>query len=105
MPKRLLQRCCPDDHIREFRSAAKRRYEDGLILAASGHGTGAIYLWGYSAEMILKAAYFSVIGLSETDKITWPGHLQPAIQRGRGLNIAWPNQGAGHNVRAWAELP
>jgi hypothetical protein len=56
--------------------------------------------------MVLKAAYFSLFGLAEDDVITWPGHIQPAINRGRAapLSIAWPNQGAGHNVLAWAEL-
>src|SRR5262249_29511660 len=43
-------------------------------------------------------------GLAETEAITWAGHLQPAIARGRSWGIAWPHQGAGHNVRAWAEL-
>jgi hypothetical protein len=52
--------------------------------------------------MTLKAAYFSLFGLTEDDTITLHGHLQPAINRGRAapLFIAWPNQGAGHNVRA-----
>lgn len=55
--------------------------------------------------MIVKAAYFaSVVGLADDDPITWAGELNPAIQTGRGLNINWPRQGAGHNVRAWAEL-
>src|SRR5205085_1049225 len=52
----------------------------------------------------LKAAYFSLIGLPETQVITWRGDLQPAINRGVGTGIAWPASGAGHNVRAWAEL-
>ncbi len=103
MPRRLLQRCQPDS-IREFRAAALRRFDDGLILAAKGNGTGAIYLWGYCAEMVLKAAYFSLIGLTETDVITWQGHLIPAIHRGRAIGLAWPSQGAGHNISAWAEL-
>jgi hypothetical protein len=56
--------------------------------------------------MTLKAAYFSLSGLAEDAVITVPGHIQPAINRGRAapLRIAWPNPGAGHNVRAWAEL-
>ncbi len=104
MPKRLPARWQPES-IREFRASALQRFEDGLALAALGHRTGAIYLLGYSAEMILKAAYFRLIGLNETDVITWPGHIQPAIHRGRNvLGIAWPNLGQGHNVRAWAEL-
>jgi hypothetical protein len=103
MPRRLLDRCEPDS-IREFRAAARERFDDGLALAAAGRPTGAIYLWGYAAEMALKAAYFALIGLANTTVITWSVHLQPAIARGRAMGIAWPNQGAGHNVRAWAEL-
>jgi hypothetical protein len=54
--------------------------------------------------MTLKAAYFALIGLADSDTITWPNHLQPAIHHGKTLGIVWPNPGAGHNVRAWAEL-
>jgi hypothetical protein len=103
MPKRLLDRC-RSDSILEFRAAARRRFEDGVTLAAAGRRTGAVYLWGYTAEMTPKAAYFALIGLGETDVITWAGELQPAIARGKFLGITWPSQGAGHNVRAWAEL-
>jgi hypothetical protein len=106
MPRRLLDRCQPDS-IQQFRAAARKRYDDGLALAATHQRTGAIYLWGYTAEMVLKAAYFAFIGLAENATITVHGqqsHLSQAIQRGRSLHIAWPNQGAGHNIRAWSEL-
>ena len=103
MPRRLLERCGPDS-IREFRSAGRQRFDDGLALAAVGRRTGAIYLWGYAAEMILKSAYFSVVGLDESAEITWKGHLRTAIQSGRAIGIAWPPSGEGHNIRAWAEL-
>jgi hypothetical protein len=104
MPTSLLARCQPDC-IREFRLSAKQRYNDGLALAAAGRRTGAIYVWGYVAEMILKAAYFSLTGLPDSSPITWTFNLKPAIMRGQVVfGIAWPNQGAGHNVRAWAEL-
>src|SRR5258708_2471085 len=105
MPRRLIDRCQADS-IGEFRACARQRFHDGLALAAGGNRTAAIYLWGYATEMTLKAAYCSLFGLAEDDVITVPGHIQPAINRGRAppLSIAWPNQGAGHNVRAWAEL-
>ena len=104
MPKRLPDRWQPES-IREFQVAARQRFEDGLALAGQGRRTGAIYLWGYSAEMTLKAAYFRLTGLVDTDVITWGGHLQPAIDRARNvLGIVWPYPGQGHNVRAWAEL-
>src|SRR4051794_15806998 len=105
MPRRLLDRCQPDS-IREFRASARQRYQDGLALAGAGRRTAAVYLWGSAAEMTLKAAYFSLSGLAEDDAITVPGHIQPAINLGRAppLSIAWPPQGAGHNLGAWAEL-
>jgi len=105
MPRRLLNRC-NQDSIREYRAAARQRFDDALAMATAGapRRTGAIYLWGYSIEMILKAAYFSLIGLPETRVIGWGTDLRPAIHRGRAMGIAWPPQGEGHNVRAWAEL-
>jgi hypothetical protein len=105
MPRRLIDRCRPES-IREFRASARQRYNDGLALAGAGNRTAAIYLWGYAAEMTLKAAYFSLFGLAEGDVITVTGHMHPAINRGRlpPLSIAWPTLGAGHNVRSWAEL-
>jgi hypothetical protein len=103
MPRRLLDRCNPDS-IREYRAAARQRFDDALELAGHGRRTGAIYFWGYTAEMVLKAAYFSLIGLPQTHQLNWGMHLRPAIHRGRALGIAWPHQGEGHNVRAWAEL-
>jgi hypothetical protein len=103
MPRRLLDRCLPDS-IREFRASARQRHYDALSMAASDRRLAAIYLWGYSAEMILKAAYFTLIGLGENTPITMNGHIWPAVARGRSLGVAWPGSGAGHNVRAWAEL-
>jgi len=103
MPRRLLDRCSPDS-IREFRAAARQRFDDALAMAGDGRRTGAIYLWGYTAEMILKAAYFSLIGVPETQTLGWAADLQPAIVRGRNLGIHWPAQGEGHHVRGWAEL-
>jgi hypothetical protein len=103
MPRRLPARWQPES-IREFRASARQRFDEGMALAAAGYRTGAIYLWGYAAEMTLKAAYFSLLGRGETAVLTPGGDIGPAINAGRGMGIAWPNQGQGHNVRAWAEL-
>jgi hypothetical protein len=103
MPRRLPARWQPES-IREFRASARQRFEDGLALAVAGHRTGAIYLWGYTAEMILKAAYFTLQGRAELAVLTWRTDILPAIIAGRGMGIAWPLHGQGHNVRAWAEL-
>lgn len=103
MPRRLLDRCQPDS-IFEFLASARQRYNDGLTASAGGRRLAAIYLWGYSAEMMLKAAYFALIGVGDGEPLTMNGHIRPAINRGRALHIAWPQRGEGHNVRAWAEL-
>src|SRR3954471_35739 len=99
MPKRLLTRCRPDS-VREFRVSARHRYNDGLTAAAGGRGLAAIYLWGYCAEMTLKAAYFSLLGVGEATHLQTGLHMNPAIRLGRGLGIAWPPGGQGHNMRA-----
>lgn len=104
MPRRLPDRWQPEC-IREFRASARQRFDDALALAAAGRRTGAIYLWGYCAEMLLKAAYFAVIGVADTDPITWNGDIVPGINRRRiTFHIVWPHPGQGHNVRAWSEL-
>ena len=54
--------------------------------------------------MLLKAAYFSVKGVGQATHLQMAGFIRPSIHLGRGLGIAWPLSGDGHNVRAWAEL-
>ena len=46
--------------------AAEQRYWDGSALAASdaGHETGAVYLLGYTVEMLLKTACFRTAGIA-----------------------------------------
>jgi hypothetical protein len=104
MPKRLPDRWRPES-IQEFRASARQRFDDGLTLAAGDCRAGAIYLWGYCAEMLLKAAYFSVIGIHETTALDWKTHILAAMQKGQTVfHIPWPPKAQGHNVPAWAEL-
>jgi hypothetical protein len=104
MPRILPDRWQPES-IREFRASARQRFDDALACAGQGRRTGAIYLLGYSAEMLLKGAYFSALGHGETATLGWRTEILPAIHRGRNtFVIPWPPQGQGHNVRAWAEL-
>jgi len=62
VPQQLLARCQPDS-IREFRVSARQRYDDGVAALAANHRLAAIYLWGYSAEMTLKAAKLTLAHL------------------------------------------
>lgn len=62
--------------IRSLRVAAEQRHRDALqLLARAGakpdrkHRWAAVYLWGYTAEMMLGAAAFKAMGFSLTEKI------------------------------------
>jgi hypothetical protein len=103
MPKPLPARWRPEC-IREFRASARQRFDDGMALAAAGRRTGAIYMWGYCAEMLLKAAYFSLKGFSDNAPITWKADIAPAIHWAKTFHkIAWKGN-SGHDVIGWAEL-
>jgi hypothetical protein len=100
MPKRLLDRRKPDC-ISEFRAAARWRFQDGVSLAGAGRRTATIYLWGYAAEMLLKAAYFHAIGFSATRPIT-PADLRGAVANAPRLGFSWA--GNLHSLESWARL-
>ena len=102
MPRLLKQRFQPDS-IAQFRVSARIRHEDASQLARSGRGLAAIYLWGYVAEMTLKAAYFAQAGYSDT----WPigkKEFQNTASQAQSYGMSW-SAGAGlHRIPQWAEL-
>jgi hypothetical protein len=99
----LIERCSPDC-ILEFRRASAIRHQDACLLAKKDRRTAAIYLWGYAAEMTLKAAYFTLAGFSETQPIR-PKDLSLAMgPSARSCGFSWPPEGRGHNLTCWAEL-
>jgi hypothetical protein len=101
MPRPLPQRFTPDS-IREFRASARVRHEDGVSAAEAGRRTAAIYLWGYSAEMTLKAAYFALIGFADRQPITLTD-LRAARTHAVGvLGVTWPTHSL-HDLRGWAD--
>jgi hypothetical protein len=74
---------------------------DGDALAAAGRRMGAMYVWGYSAEMCLKAWYFEETAMAATHPVT-PAHLKMAKQRAKILATkVFENL---HDLVAWAEL-
>src|SRR4051794_34591043 len=97
MPRRLPDRF-QDDSILEFRAAARQRSLDAIALQAAGRRTGAIYLWGYVAEMILKAAFFDVSGFRETQSIT-----KNDLRDGLGTLPGFGRNRPLHHLGLWAE--
>ncbi len=78
--------------------AAEQRYWDGLTLAHAdtGNETGALYLLGYVAEMLLKTAYFRVAGVPFADNVA------PSLKAASN-NAAWLG-GNLHNLQSWVAL-
>jgi hypothetical protein len=97
MPRRLPDRFRPDS-IAEFRAAARQRSLDAIALQGQGRRTAAVYLWGYVAEMILKAAFFEVSGFAEHQTIT-RRDLQNALATLPGIGGNPPL----HHLGLWAQ--
>jgi hypothetical protein len=97
----LISRLSPTESIRRFRAAAILRYREACCLAINEERLGALYLSGYSAEMLLKAAYFRLISKGLDDPITrtdFDAARTTAVKLGilRGRNL--------HDLRWWQDL-
>lgn len=55
--------------LQDFALAAEERFLDAQVLLAGGHGTGAAYVVGYVAEMLLKSAVFLFDGARPSDMV------------------------------------
>lgn len=106
MPRPLFQRLAPHNSIREFTLAGLQRYRDGLRLIDAGRRLGAIYLLGYSAEMLLKAAYFSHLGFGDTQPVQ-KSDLEAAVGKkvtSQAAQLNTPVTSDYHDIRCWAAL-
>ena len=87
--------------VQEFDFAAAQKYREGVALMATGHSGTGIYLLGYSAEMLLKNAYFRFTGASAVDRIQ--PRLAPALAAGRLYLPAIPHESY-HSLQFWSLL-
>lgn len=97
----LAARLRPAETVQDLADAQEERYWEGLELMTRGHAGAGIYLMGYSAEMVLKYAYFLVRRYSLLDVV--PGLLGTAHRRAQTLNVAESHEGY-HNPVFWCEL-
>jgi hypothetical protein len=102
MPRGLIDRCQVDS-IAEFWAAAAQRFRDAEAAARAGRRTGAIYLWGYVAEMTLKSAYFRAVGFAENDPVTLQ-HRRQAEVEARQQHFTTAGRSFPHDPLAWAQL-
>jgi hypothetical protein len=100
----LLSRCSAYDSWGEMEQAAEERHIDGLCLATSDdrRSTGAIYLLGYVAEILIKLAYYRVRGLARNDPVA--GELRDMRNRAQLLGSPWTGGQSRHQVQDLAYL-
>lgn len=88
--------------IASFEAAAEEKYEGGFNLMATVSPGNGIYLMGYAAETLLKAAYFRIIGLAETTPIA-KQDLKNARADAMALSVTASDEQF-HSVEFWGEL-
>ena len=62
----------PPDTITAFLTAAPERFAEGMRLLDAGCRGGAVYLFGYVGEMVIKAVAFRHYGYAPSDEIAKP---------------------------------
>ena len=87
--------------VQEFDLASAQKYREGTALVVAGHSGAGIYLLGYSADMLLKNAYFRFTGASAIDRVQ--PRLAPALAAGRFSIPAVPHESY-HSLRFWTLL-
>ena len=85
--------------VQHYAMAAEDKYWEGLELILSERFGAGIYLMGYTAETILKHAYFRLIGSRPVDA----PNLAGARQRARIETLSTPHENY-HSVLFWGEL-
>ncbi len=88
------------DTIQKLEAASDRRFREAEILNDNNGLNGAIYLYGYVAEMCLTASYFRLIGYSTKSEITRDDRIL-AVQNARDLNIMSLRE---HDILGWARF-
>ncbi len=94
-----------DDFVSTFEAAASRNFIDAKILRRSGRRAAAIYLYGYSVEMRVKAAYFQALfqatGMPPDSRITATSRRQEVDS---WHMIHAPRKPGPHDIEGWANL-
>jgi hypothetical protein len=97
----FVTRLSAKETTRRFRAAATLRYREACCLATNEERLGALYLTGYAAEMVLKAAYFRLIGKGPDDPIA---SIDRDRARNTGKRLGIPPARNFHDLRWWLDL-
>lgn len=85
--------------LQDIELAAGEKYKEGCALKGAGYDGAAIYLLGYTAEMVLKYACFRYMGEPGNRQVR--GLLAPARNRARAYLPGISVEGY-HSVWFWA---
>jgi hypothetical protein len=98
-----------DDYIATFERAASRNFKDAERLQSGSRKLGAIYLYGYSVEMLVKSAYFRMAFAAAQPVLPATTRIDNARRRSatnendpqgnRLATVASP-----HDISGWAAL-
>ena len=80
------------ESIQVYEEAAEARYLEGLELIQRGYSGGGVYLLGYVAEILLKAAFFRIRGYAIDRTIS----AEDRSKEKTGVS-------KGHDVLEWAK--
>jgi hypothetical protein len=89
------------DTVAKFERAARRRYTEAARLVHA-EPLGAIYLFGYTIEIRLKAAYYRLSGLAPNSDIN--PYRKAAERQIRQLRKLPAYAAVGHDLYGWALL-
>jgi hypothetical protein len=100
----LLARITTTDTWPEMERAAHERYFDSVALATGSDSrpTGAAYLAGYVAEMLLKTAYYRTRGVGQLDDAA--PELRGMRSRALAIGCTWSPGSRGHNLSDICDL-
>jgi hypothetical protein len=98
----LIARIPADHSIRDLRVAAGLPYREAQRLAMAGDRLAAIYLFGYVAEMLLKAAYFRLVGWTPTQPISLADLNRARAYANSHHGLHWPTNL--HDLPRWRDL-
>lgn len=89
------------DTVAEFEAAATQRFNEAERLGQRSHHLGAVYLFGYSVEMRVKALFFRNAGFATKQVITRQDRTDAADMYATLGLLTRPGQ---HDVSGWAAL-
>ncbi len=98
----LIGRLPKQHSMLEFLSAARQRFEEAKRAAIAGDRLVGVYLSGYAAEMLLKVAYFRLVGKEPSDLIAVKEMNEAKAKANTLFGIGWKENL--HDLSRWAEL-